>query len=104
MHFEHERRAHDAGNHCYVVYDAKAELVEERGVDRIAGGDREQRVAVGGARTTASVARFALAPGRFSTTTGCPSRSVSHCAIRRAAMSVVPPAGNPTMMRTGRAG
>src|SRR5262249_26868894 len=40
--------------------------------------------------------------GRFSTTTGCPSRSVSHCAIRRAAMSVAPPAGNPTSRRTGR--
>jgi hypothetical protein len=33
-----------------------------------------------------------------------PSRSDSHCPMIRAAMSVVPAAGKPTMMRTGRDG
>src|SRR5205823_2957877 len=45
-----------------------------------------------------------LAPGRFSTTKDWPRRSVSHCAISRATMSVPPPGASPTMMRTGRAG
>ena len=41
------------------------------------------------------------APGRFSTTNGWPSVSVSFCAVARARMSVVPPAGNGTTTRTG---
>src|SRR5512134_1203948 len=47
---------------------------------------------------------LALAPGRFSTTTGCPSAPVSFCATSRAMMSLPPPAGNPTIRRTVRAG
>ena len=35
---------------------------------------------------------------------GWPSRSESHCPIRRAMMSTAPPGANPTMMRTGLAG
>src|SRR5262245_27106667 len=47
MHFEHERCAHDARVHRDVTHDAEAELVKECRVDRVASGDREQRVAVG---------------------------------------------------------
>ena len=36
--------------------------------------------------------------------TGWPSRSDSHCPIRRARMSVPPPGGKPTTIRTGRDG
>src|SRR5258706_1268740 len=41
------------------------------------------------------------APPRFSTSTGWPIDSCMRCATMRAAMSVVPPAGNGTMMRRG---
>ncbi len=58
----------------------------------------------GAARAAASVPMLLLPPVRFSTVNGCPSLSVSHCAIRRAARSVVPPAAVATMMRTGRDG
>src|SRR5262245_26653785 len=44
------------------------------------------------------------APGRFSMTNCWPSRSDSHCPIKRAMMSVPPAGANPTMMRTGRDG
>src|SRR5262245_47908263 len=43
-------------------------------------------------------------PGRFSTKKDCPSRSVSHCAMKRATRSVPPPAEVATRMRTGRDG
>src|SRR5262245_54433633 len=43
-------------------------------------------------------------PGRFSTTTGWRQSSLIRCPITRARMSVGPPAGNGTMMRTGRSG
>src|SRR6266581_5457937 len=42
-----------------------------------------------------------LAPGRFSTSTGWPSRSVIFGPIRRAMMSVVLPGGNGTMILIG---
>ncbi|EKD98636.1 MAG: hypothetical protein ACD_23C00332G0002 [uncultured bacterium] len=45
-----------------------------------------------------------LAPARFSTTKGCLRRSDSCMAVMRAMMSVVPPAGYGTMMRTGLVG
>ena len=57
-----------------------------------------------GARTTASVAILPAAPGRFSTMNGWPSRSDSHCPIKRARMSFALPAAKPTTMRTGRDG
>src|SRR5262249_48329539 len=44
------------------------------------------------------------APGRFSMMNGWPSRSDSHCPIKRAAMSVGPPGANPTRICTGREG
>ena len=44
------------------------------------------------------------APGLFSTMTGWPNRSESFCAIKRAAVSVGPPAGKATTMRTTLSG
>jgi len=55
-------------------------------------------------RATPSAATLPPAPGRFSTTNGCPSRSDNHCAITRATMSIACPAGKPTTMRTARDG
>jgi hypothetical protein len=45
-----------------------------------------------------------LAPGRFSTITGCPIRSESSCAVSRAATSVTEPGAIGTIMRIGRLG
>src|SRR5262249_61516141 len=58
----------------------------------------------GGGRKPASVAMLVAAPGLFSTMNGWPSRSDSHCPIKRAAMSVGPPGANPTRICTGREG
>ena len=55
----------------------------------------------GTARATTSAAMTPDAPGRFSTTTGWPSDSVSFCATMRARMSFAPPGGKPTSMRSG---
>src|SRR5262245_51854293 len=44
------------------------------------------------------------APGRFSMTNVWPSRSVSHCPIRRATMSLPPAGVKPTIKRTARIG
>src|SRR5262245_10054943 len=44
------------------------------------------------------------APGRFSTTTGCPSAGDSCSAIRRAMMSAAPPAPEDTTIWIGRDG
>src|SRR6187402_3222388 len=41
------------------------------------------------------------APGRFSMTTGCPHIFCNSTPSERATMSVVPPGGNGTIMRTG---
>jgi hypothetical protein len=53
---------------------------------------------------TACAARLLPAPGRFSTTTGWPTRSDSHVAMIRETASAPPPGGNPTIQRSGRAG
>jgi hypothetical protein len=45
-----------------------------------------------------------LAPGRFSTTTGCPQSSLIFWAMTLATMSLGPPAGKGTMMRIVRLG
>src|SRR5439155_25266571 len=45
-----------------------------------------------------------LAPGRFSTSTGCPRRIPSGSATTRALLSATPPGANGTMMRSGFAG
>ena len=97
-------RADDAGDRRDVADEIEIELVVERRVDRVRRTDQQQRIAVGGARTTASVPILLPAPGRFSMMNCWPSRSDSHCPIRRAMMSVAPAGGKPTMMRTGRAG
>ena len=44
------------------------------------------------------------APGRFSTTTCCPSARPSRCAVRRATVSVDPAAACGTMKVTARVG
>src|SRR5262249_35873345 len=45
-----------------------------------------------------------LAPGRFSITTGCPQSWLMVWPIRRATMSLGPPAGEGTISRVGRLG
>jgi hypothetical protein len=44
------------------------------------------------------------APGRFSTTTGCPSGCARRWATIRAVTSAEPPGENPTMRRIGLTG
>ena len=58
----------------------------------------------GVALATVFAASVPPAPGRFSTTTGCPQRSPSLGPIMRAEMSVALPAENGTTMRTGLLG
>jgi hypothetical protein len=58
----------------------------------------------GAAEATAFEPIAPVAPGRFSTTTGCPSEVASRSASTRATMSPVPPAENGTTSRTVRVG
>src|SRR5690606_15519674 len=58
----------------------------------------------GAARDTYSVPMLAAAPGLFSTVTGCCQILVSCAATSRAVISVDPPGGNGTTMRTAREG
>src|SRR5262249_5070767 len=53
---------------------------------------------------TRSVPTTVPAPGRFSTTTGCPHTSCIFAATRRPTMSVAPPGGNGTIILTGLVG
>src|SRR5262245_28517019 len=55
----------------------------------------------GGELTTACTAMLVEAPGRFSMTTGCPRRLVSHGSMMRATVSAPPPAGKPMIQRSG---
>src|SRR5690348_7477263 len=56
----------------------------------------------GSAFLTKSIDARAAAPGLFSTITVEANGTCSRSAISRAMMSVPPPAGNPTTMRSGR--
>ena len=58
----------------------------------------------GAALATISEPITPLAPARFSTTTGCPSRTLNRWMIRRAITSTAEPAGSGTIMRSGRSG
>src|SRR5215475_6697328 len=58
----------------------------------------------GGALATASVPTMPLAAGRLSTITDWPSARSRCGSIRRATVSLSPPGGNGTTMRTGRSG
>src|SRR3981189_985173 len=58
----------------------------------------------GAALAASSLERLPLEPGRFSTTTGCPSASPSRGATTRAIVSVAPPGGLGTSRRIGRLG
>ena len=56
----------------------------------------------GGALATALAAIMPAAPVRFSTMTGWPNVSLSGSTIRRAEISMPPPAGKPEMIRIVR--
>src|SRR5258708_18678417 len=58
----------------------------------------------GAALAASSLERLPLEPGRFSTTTGCPSASPSRGETTRAIVSVAPPGGLGTSRRIGRVG
>ena len=58
----------------------------------------------GAALATTSEPITPLAPARFSTTTGWPSRSLKRWLISRAITSTAEPAGSGTIMRSGRSG
>src|SRR5215470_18910736 len=58
----------------------------------------------GAAFADACAPMMVLAPGRFSITTGCPQSWLMVWPIRRATMSLGPPAGKGTMIRIGRLG
>ena len=45
-----------------------------------------------------------MAPTRFSTRNCCPNASLRRCPVRRATLSMLPPAANPTRSRTGFCG
>src|SRR5262249_43585222 len=58
----------------------------------------------GAAFAAACAPMMVLAPGRFSITTGCPQSWLMVWPIRRATMSLGPPAGKGTIIRIGRLG
>src|SRR5215472_17079922 len=86
------RVASNARDRRDVADEIEIELVVEGGVDRVHSNASEKRIAVGGRTYNGLGATLLAAPGRFSMTNCWPSRSDSHCPIRRAMMSV-PPAG-----------
>src|SRR5262249_60816233 len=96
--------ADDAGDWRDVAKEIEAELIIERHIDGVRRSRQEERIAVRRARTTASVPILLPAPGRFSMMNGWPSRADKYWPIKRAIMSLPPPAGKPTTMRTGRVG
>ena len=85
-----------------AVYDAPSAPVDTA----LATGIERARESIdsGAARATALAPMVPLAPGRFSTSTGWPSRSARRAAILRRAMSGPPPAGRPSTTVTGRLG
>ena len=68
------RHPDDACDRRDVADEVEIELLVERRVDGIRNGGEQQRVAVGGAFTTASVPILPPAPGRLSVMKFCPSR------------------------------
>src|SRR5262249_34725 len=99
VHLDGKGLASNARDRRDVADEIEIELVVEGGVDRVHESGHKE-----GAFTTISVPILLAAPGRFSMTNCWPSRSDSHCPIKRAMMSVPPAGANPTMMRTGRDG
>src|SRR5215211_6348689 len=91
----------DAGDGCDVAEEVEIEFLVKRRIDRGRGADQEEVYPSGGAFTTRSVPILLPGPGLFSMTNCWPRRSDSHWPIRRALMSVDPPAANGTTMRTG---
>ena len=70
--------AEDASDWRDIADEIVVELVVERRVDRVERTDQEKRVAVAGARTTASVPILPPPPGLLSITNCWPRRSESH--------------------------
>jgi hypothetical protein len=68
IHLRDVRKADETRNRRDVADEIETQLVVERRVDCICWSNKQERVAVGGACTTASVAMLVLAPGRFSIT------------------------------------
>jgi hypothetical protein len=87
-----------------VACDIEIELVVKCRVYRRRSVDHQQRVAVRRGTYDCLGTDIATAAGRFSTTNCWSNRSDSHCAVRRARMSVGPPAANDTIIFTGRDG
>jgi len=81
---DRERGIYDASDHIAVLYESRmpAMLLEA------------------GMIVNRAEEHMLSSPVRFSTRNGWPSRSDSHCAIRRATRSAGPPAARPTMMRS----
>src|SRR5262245_56813011 len=96
--------AYETSYRCDVSNKIEIEPVIKRGIDCVRRVGEQERVAVGGARTTASVAMLVPAPSRFSTSNDWPSRAASHSPTMCASRSIPLPAGKPTKMRTGRVG
>ena len=85
--FHHIGRAHDAGDGRNVADEIEIELVVNRCADRVIRPDQEERVAVRSCAHDRLGAILPPAPGRLSTTNGCPFRSDSHWPVRRARVS-----------------
>ncbi len=95
----HRRRAHLVLRACLLLYLGLGAMVN--GVL-----DVENKSVYPSAALCATACEPIVppAPGRFSTTTFCPNFSPSFCESARARMSVAPPAGKGTIMRTGLLG
>jgi hypothetical protein len=72
--------------------------------DERRGGRKQEGVPVGRRSRDDLGTNRVAAPGRFSTTTCCPTALPNFSAIRRAMMSGVPPAAWVTTNRIGRSG
>src|SRR5438067_1160583 len=84
-----------SGSYESVLYVCGTTAIEPIGITMIV-------VPSGAAAFTASAAMRPIAPGRFSTMTGCPIVSFLLSATTRAMTSAVPQAGNRTKILTGR--
>jgi hypothetical protein len=93
-----------ARNRRDVADEIVVELFVERRVDRTLNRRQKERYPSAGELTTASMAMLPAPPGRFSTMKGWPSRSDSHCAIKRPIISGALPGAMPMIRRTGRVG
>src|SRR5262245_9642776 len=103
MHHHNKSIAADGCDRRDVANEIETKLVVERRVDDVRRTCHEEGVAVR-RRPHDRLGANVAAPTWPAMTNGWPSRSDSHCAIRRATMSVAPPAASGTIRRTGRVG